>query len=361
MIIFLSVVPVMFAGAQEAANQATKEKAEKKEITKKKKPRAPKLFKSHDLLELTITMDFKELKKDMNEKRGYHPGRLSYTDPVRGPQVLKVEIKARGKTRRNPRLCDMPPLMIKFDKEGAGDSIFRKQKKLKLVTHCNPVKSKYEQYVLAEYLVYRVYNLLTPKSFRVRLARVTYEDQKGKARGIQKFAFFIENEEKMAKRNNGTLDKTTMKYWFFQAKEEQIMLSVFQYLIGNTDWSIPGRHNVKLLRIGEKGRLYAVPYDFDMSGIVNTSYAKPHEKLQDKIRSVRSRWYRGLCRKKEEFGHIIAYFNKKKKEIYALYENCEFLTAGHRRSTIRYLDEFYDIIDNPRKVKKRLVENCKKQ
>jgi hypothetical protein len=320
----------------------------------------PALFEADDVLELTLVQNIKALKKDIDEDRTYHPAALSYTDHNNRKVTLNVSVKTRGKTRRNPRLCDTPPLAVKFKGAEKKGTIFRKQKKLKLVTRCKKTKGIYEQYVLMEYLVYRLYNILSEKSFRARLVHITYVDSEGKYKPLTKYAFFIEDEKKMAKRNNGKLDDSKYKYWVFQKKEEQILVSLFQFMIGNTDWSIPGRHNVKIIRAGEGNSLYAVPYDFDMSGIINTSYARPHEKLQSKIRDVRSRLYRGLCRKQEEFTPVIARFNEKKEAIYALYNNFELLNSRLKKNTLRYLDGFYEIINNPRLVKKHLVENCRK-
>jgi hypothetical protein len=320
----------------------------------------PALFEAEDILELTLVQNIKALKKDIDEDRSYHPATLSYSDHNDRTVTLNVSVKTRGKTRRNPRLCDTPPLAVKFKGEDTKGTIFRKQKKLKLVTHCKRTKDIYEQYVLMEYLVYKLYNILTEKSFKVRLVHMTYIDSEGKYKPLTKYAFFIEDEKKMAKRNNGKVDDSKYKYWVFQKKNEQILVSLFQFMIGNTDWSIPGRHNVKIIRAGAENSLYAVPYDFDMSGIIDTAYAKPHEKLLNKIRDVRSRLYRGLCRKQEDFAPVIALFKEKKEEVYALYNNFEHLNSRFRKNTLRYLDDFYEIIDNPRLVKKHLVENCKK-
>ena len=326
----------------------------------KKGGKPPNLFEVNDILELTLVQNIKALKKDIDEDRSYHPAQLSYMDRDNQKVTLNVSVKTRGKTRRNSRLCDSPPLAIKFNSAETKGTIFRKQKKLKVVTHCKRKKVIYEQYLLMEYLDYRLYNILTEMSFRVRLALITYVDSKEKYKLLKKYAFFIEDEKKMAKRNNGKLDESKYKYWVFQKKEAQILLSVFQFMIGNTDWSISRRHNVKIIRAGSESKLFAVPYDFDMSGIINTIYARPHEKLQNKIKDVRSRLYRGLCRKQEEFTPVIVRFNKKKEEIYALYKNFPPLNSRHKKNTLRYIDRFYEIINKPRLVKKYLVENCSK-
>lgn len=318
------------------------------------------LFESHEVLELTLAQDVKTMKKDVGENRTYHPAQLSYVDGSGRAVTLNVSIKTRGKTRRNPQLCDSPPLSVKFEPENTKGTLFQDQIKLKLVTHCKRKKELFEQYLLREYLVYRLYNILTPKSFRVRLVHMNYVDSGGKYKPDKRYAFFIESDNDMAGRNNGKPDDTAKGFRAFCNKEEQVMFSVFQFMIGNTDWSVPGHHNVKIFREGTGKTLVAVPYDFDMSGIVNARYARPHEKLQGKIKDVRTRWYRGLCRKQEEFAPVLPRFKKKKEKIYALYENFSLLDKRYKRATFRYLDEFYDIINKPRLVKKHLVENCRK-
>ena len=336
---FFVIVPVTLSWAQE-------------------KP--PPLFETDEVLELTLVQNIKALKKDIDEDRSYHPAQLSYMDHNNREVTLNVSVKTRGKTRRDPRLCDSPPLAIKFDPKETKNTPFKKQKKLKLVTHCRKKGEVYEQYILQEYLVYKLYNILTEKSFRVRLVHMTYVDSRDKYKSIKKYAFFIEDEEEMAKRNNGKPDDTRYQFWVLRQKEDQMLFSVFQFMIGNTDWSIPARHNVKLIRVGEKRSLYAVPYDFDMSGIVYTHYSAPHQKLRHQIKSVRSRLYRGLCRKQQEFIPVLARFNKKKEEIYALYNHFPLLEDKYKKDTLRYLDGFYKIINKPKLVKRHLVENCRK-
>lgn len=218
----------------------------------------------------------------------------------------------------------------------------------------------FEQYLLKEYLVYRLYNQLTEKSFKVRLTRITYVDSVKKNKKVTRFAFFIEDKKRMAQRNNGKVDETEFKYWRLKNKEDQMLLSVFQFLVGNTDWSIPGRHNVKIIKVGKEEALYAVPYDFDMSGFVNAHYARPHKKIQHKIKKVSTRLYRGFCREQVEFDPVIARFRAQKAALYAVCNDFPHLAPKPKKSITRYLDAFFDIIENPRKVKKYLVDNCKK-
>ena len=75
---------------------------------------------------------------------------------------------------------------------------------------------------------------------------------------------------------------------------QSTLASLFMYLIGNTDFSLiqaqAGEeccHNAKLIR-DASGTYFPVPYDFDASGFVDTSYA-PEPSPQFNLRSNRSR------------------------------------------------------------------------
>ncbi|MCP5054810.1 MAG: hypothetical protein GY940_47030, partial [bacterium] len=173
---------------------------------------------------------------------------------------------------------------MKFDDNKTANTIFEGEKKLKLVTHCKNSR-KYEQYYIQEYLLYRVYSLLTPLSFRVRMANITYIDSRKKTKPVTKACFFIENFKQMAKRNNAGIAKVESIKVYQADREVSILVAVFQFLIGNTDWSNNFGHNIKWLLMGDKKKYYPVPFDFDQAGMVHTHYAKPDRILR--IKSVR--------------------------------------------------------------------------
>jgi hypothetical protein len=77
--------------------------------------KSPALFETDETLELTLVQNIKVLKKDIKEDRSYHPAQLSYIDHNNQEVTLNVSVKTRGKSRRNPRLCDSPPLAVKFN------------------------------------------------------------------------------------------------------------------------------------------------------------------------------------------------------------------------------------------------------
>ena len=318
------------------------------------------LFESDDLLELTLTTDLKALLKDRGQESPYRPATLTYLAEDSTTVSLDIQVKTRGQFRLKRSNCDFPPLRLNFKKKQVEHTVFANQDKLKLVTHCRSNRKQYEQYVLQEYLAYRLYNLLTDKSFRVRLARITYQDSLNNRDPLTAFAFLIEDEEAMAKRNQAIIMEAGRIHSKFMEAEHMVLLAVYQYLIGNTDWSIPALHNVVLIQQvqGESAPL-AVPYDFDYSGVVNAHYAIPPAQLD--LSSVRERRYRGFCRPEAELAPAFAFFNQQQEAIYALYQNNSFLEQKQIKSTLAYFDEFYETINNPKKVKWEFLENCRRE
>ena len=106
------------------------------------------------------------------------------------------------------------------------------------------------------------------------------------------------------------------------------------------------------------GPVFPIPYDFDFSGIVDARYATPDESLD--IRNVRQRQYRGICRPREEIDATLEVFQEKKESIYSLYRSQEGLEERTLEDTIDYLDDFYEIIDDPGKVRGRIERDCRR-
>jgi hypothetical protein len=126
-------------------------------------------------------------------------------------------------------------------------------------------------------------------------------------------------------------------------------------MIGNTDWSLQLLHNIRVLKI-PPGLYYPVPYDFDFSGIIKTPYAAPSPQLP--IRDVRERLYRGACFEMAVFQPVLEQFRQKKDAIYAKYRNLEGLNPRKLAETTKYLDDFYQTIDNPKKVESEFRYIC---
>lgn len=318
-------------------------------VRKSKKVKSGPLFKSNDTLNFTVYANLKPLLKDRGDDAQNHWGKVKYINNKNKLKEIPIKVKVRGNFRRLAVNCSFPPLLLDFNKKKKGNSIFNKQNKLKLVTHCLR-----NDYIMEEYLVYKIYNLITKNSFKTCLANVTYEDSTGKQASQTRLAFLIEDDDDLAKRLHSKYLKESL---FRQNQVDTLKMatvSVFQYLIGNTDWSVPFQHNIKMYI--KKGKpAFPVPYDFDHAGIVNAHYAIPAEQLTE-ITSVRHRLYRGFAYSPEIFQIVFDKFKTIKPEIYALYKGNPELESNYIKSTLKYLDEFYETIDNTKAVKREFIE-----
>jgi len=316
---------------------------------------AAQLFASQDVLHLTLEADFGQLRRDRSQDTEYRPGRISLNQPDGSVRTLDVKVKTRGIFRLRRDVCNFPPLRLNFRTREAAGTVFAGQDKLKLVVHCQDGRDEYEQYVLREYLAYRVHSLITSFSFQVRLARITYL-QTGETDSLTKYAFFIEDEEQMARRNGGTILDQKGVHQTEVDEGEATLFSVFQYFIGNTDWKVSALHNVKLvLREGDPIPV-AVAYDFDWSGAVDAEYAQPDRDLGTK--SVRQRMYISPCRTQYDLSRALALFMDSKDTIYNMYSEQVGFGEQSIRSSLEYFDEFYDILENPDAVRRVFVRSC---
>jgi len=322
------------------------------------------LFESQDLLTLTIEAPLETIFKERKQESSYYPGAVILENADGSRVRLDVEVKTRGKFRLDRRNCGFPPLRINFKTEQVENTVFAGQNKLKLVTHCQDKRDEYEQYVLLEYLVYRTHNLLTDMSFRVRLARINYVDTDEDRDPITKYAFFIEDDELMAARNGWDLLAVPMVSPFDYEPNQLNLVEVFQFLVGNTDWdSVSGPsdeteccHNLKVIG-NMAGPVFPVPYDFDWTGMVSARYAKPDPKLS--IRTVRQRLYRGVCLPGDQLVATIPEFQQRKERIYRLFQSQDGLEEKQLERAIEYLDEFYEIIQDPKKVEREMHDRCR--
>jgi len=172
------------------------------------------------------------------------------------------------------------------------------------------------------------------------------------------YGILLEEEKQMAKRNG--LVTINRKLRPEQTESDAFLnMAVFEYLIGNTDWSIQYLQNIKLVATDSMTIPTTVPYDFDHAGIVNTPYAKPAEELE--MSSVRERRYRGYCiTDMKRFDKTIELYNNLKKNIYSVYTDCPLLDPKYVKSTVKYLDDFYSTINNPAAVKREFGYPCDK-
>jgi hypothetical protein len=311
------------------------------------------LFENETVLEITLKGDLTNLFKDRTGEATNFDINLSYQDAENQTVSIPLKSKTRGKFRRKPGICKYPPILLNFNKKSVENTLFKGQDKLKLVMPC-----KGDKYVLREYYTYKIYNLLTDYSFKVRLVKVNLEDSNPKARKEESFhAFIIEEEDQMAERNDMNAIGQDLIRPENLNPEEFHKMALFQYLIGNTDWSVQYRQNIKLLKNEANGIIIGVPYDFDHAGIVFAPYAKPAEEL--KLSDTKERRYRGYCvQNMDTFGDVFTFFNEKKEEIYNIYLGNALLEDSYIKSTVRYLDEFYRTINNPKSAQTALQYPC---
>ncbi|WP_143732081.1 hypothetical protein [Pontibacter lucknowensis] len=309
------------------------------------------LFEDEAVLQFKLVADFQKLLKDRGDDRKYHAATLFYQDAAGGEISLPLRVMVRGNRRRDVTVCRFPPLMLNLiRKKMPAGTVFEGQNKLKLVTHCVG-----EEYVLREYLVYKVYNLLAEESFRVRLCQVTYEDSLGKRKPEVRYAFLIEDDKSMASRLDMKLIPSKMRISMDLVDPKAMArLALFQYMIGNTDWSVPYRHNIDLLAPDSLSEPIPVPFDFDYAGIVGAPYAAPPPELG--IKSVKQRLYRAYTFPDNIHREMVNTFNAYRTPIYAVYRQCEPLSKSGLRQSLKYLDSFYAIINHPRKFDREIVK-----
>ena len=313
----------------------------------------PALFSSHGLIEFTIETDYGRLRGDRTQDSEYRPAIMRMTDDEGVARTIEIRVKTRGNFRLTN--CRFPPMRVNFPRSRLGGTVFDGQNGIKLVSHCRD-RDDDEQNILEEYLVYRTYNLLTDVSFRVRLARVTYADGADDDDPVIRYAFFIEEAEAMAERLGMLyfeVERTGARSF---GAEGAVRFSVFQYMVGNTDWAMTGFHNTVFVQNAE--RVYIpIPYDFDQTGFVSTRYATPYPGLG--IRNVRQRIYRGFCRDNFDFSKIYAQFVEIRRDLEVLYTNQEGLEEGNRRDAVEFIDDFYEDIESPQRARNRLEEDCR--
>ena len=318
------------------------------------------LFDSNDTVELVLDVPMKTLLRRA-KKKPVLDGQLRYLDSDGGDVTIDLTITTRGKSRLAH--CSFPPLSITLDKEQTESTMFAGQRKLKIVTHCRN-GLKYKRYFYQEHGIYRAYNLLSDHSFRVRMLDVTFRDNEQKRRDQIMPAFFIESDQEVAERlNMTTIETKTIEPSQLNVAETN-KYEVFQYMIGNTDWAIrkgPGSenccHNGKVIGpAGAEENWVVLPYDFDQSGIINTEYALPATAFR--IRTVKQRLYRGRCSHNEQLDETFTLFNERRSEIEAALSP-QALSDKSQKTALKYLDAFFDNINDPKKLKTQILDNCR--
>ena len=312
------------------------------------------LFDDDNILHLTLTGKLKDLFNDRGSNMVYHPLLLQYLQRDSSVVSIQLMAKTRGHFRRDKMNCKMPPLLLNFPKEKSiQNTVFKHQNKLKLVVPCEG-----DDYVINEWLVYRLYNLISDKSFKARLVLVDFEDSLKRRKTETHYCILLEDEKRMAGRNQSFLWKEKMLDMKNLALPEFEKMAVFQYMIGNTDWGVPYLQNIVLIKKDTLQAPIAVPYDFDHAGIVDAPYAGPAPELE--IASDLVRLYRGFCETDmKNFAETFELFNHLKDDIYKVYTDCPLLNSHYIKFATRYLDDFYKTINSQKAIQSEFGKPCR--
>ena len=310
-------------------------------------------FKDTSVINATLSVDMGRVFKHSKHGDVFN-GNFLTTLPDGTKVNDPVQLQIRGHFRQD--FCYVPPIKIKFSYRDSAKLTFLKS--LKLVSECK-VSPDHDQLLLKEYLVYKIYNLLTSRSFNARLLNLTFQDSMGKKKPFTEHAFLLEDVGDVGKRNDCLEWKRGKVNTEATDRRQMTMVAIFEYMIGNTDWAVSVEHNIRLIVSAKDtfSRPYAVPYDFDYSGLVNTYYAIPDEKLE--IENVTTRVYRGFPRSRGELQQALDTFRLKKKEIYELINNFSLLNDKNKQSMTGFLDGFYTEINIPSVVQNVFIDHAR--
>ncbi|MEP6491132.1 MAG: hypothetical protein ABJF01_00550 [bacterium] len=313
-----------------------------------------KFFRSEIPVNVTLTTNIRQLRADKDTNPPWRAATFTHTATGAAPVTIPVRVRTRGIWRL--KTCEYPPLRLNFTSEAVKHTEFRGLDRPKLVNYCRNDDS-YEQYLMQEFQLYRVYRLLTPLSHAVRLLRITYADSATGKPEATRYGFIEEDPDGLAARVGGRMLKLKGAGVTDLEPYQSALVGLFQYMIGNTDFALSALHNAELLAT-KTGEYVPIVYDFDFSGAVNARYATVDARLP--IHSVRSRLYRGYCVPADAYPKVFAQFNAKKDSIYALYRDPlgKLLAPGIADETLKYFDEFYKTINDPRAAKQQIMEAC---
>jgi hypothetical protein len=311
-------------------------------------------FDRVELVRFTLTSDIKQLRADTADEAPTREATISFRDSAGRTITMPVKVRTHGRWRLTH--CEFPPLSITFPPDHVAGTPFEGLSKARLTSYCKDHPA-YEQYILQELQLYRIYQLLTPYGHVSRALQVTYVDAANGRTRATRYAFFIDERDAVATRNNAALLKAKGATGSDLEAYHRALMGVFEYMIGNTDFLVSELHNVFLLGTAQ-GEMIPVPYDFDYAGAVNTAYATPNPALS--IRNVRTRLFRGFCADPAEFTKVFTLLNERKKDIYALYDDQigKLLRLDVATETRKYFDEFYRILNNRELAQLEILSRC---
>ena len=318
---------------------------------------ASKLFRSEQILPIKWTYSNREINRKTNDST-YIKAMLTYKSEDGKWVDLETEIRARGGFRRLN--CYYTPIKLKLKKSKTKGTLFKGNKKLKLILPCLRGKTVNDK-LIKEYLAYKLYEHISPYHFKTRLVDLEYTELKGKKAIVHSLKGILQEDDKnVAERLNGREYKKNI-HPLQQDAIASIQNNLFQYLIGNTDFSMRSRHNQKIFFINKK--YISIPFDFDMSGLVNASYATISgiENLPIKITAVSRRLYKGYKRDELLFQEVRQDFINNKVEMFNTINSLKkfFHYPKQFLSAKQFIVEFFEILENDDLFNKKIVNRAR--
>ncbi|CAN5264101.1 hypothetical protein BH09GEM1_BH09GEM1_25810 [soil metagenome] len=347
--------PSTSASAQKTEKPAKAEKEKKEKKTGTDSAATPPLFTSEAPIAVTLTANLGKLRGDKSETSPYHAATMSYT----GADGKTVTVAFRVKTHGIWRLkhCVFPPLRLNFSNKDTKKTLFYDLQKPKMVSVCKD-NDGHEQLLLKEMQLYRVYQAITPVSHRVRTLKVSYADSASGKVEMTRYAFVFEDPDELSDRLGGKLTKAKGAQSDDFDPDALATAYMFEYLIGNLDYSFNGVHNAEVIMKNDGNGALPVAYDFDFSGAVNAPYATVDPQFRTK--RVIDRLFRGYCAILPSYPAAISLIQSRKNKIYALYRDGigSLLSPETVKETLEYYDQFYDDVKTPRDAEANVLRTC---
>ena len=311
------------------------------------------LFENQELLSIKLNYSNKEVDKNTNDST-YINSNLSYKDTDGTWKNIEVGLRARGNFRR--KNCYFSPIKLKIKKANAKGTLFKGNKKLKLVLPCFKGKSGNDD-LMKERIAYKLYETISPYHFKTRTVAINFtEERRNKSIEHELMGILIEDDKKVANRHKGKRMKRPM-HPLNQDAICSVQNAFFQFMIANTDYSTAYQHNEKLFFINK--RIIPVPYDFDMSGLVDASYAVVSQVQNESlpITAVTERMYRGFKRNESVLQKVRKEFLENKDKMFKDVDSFESLFNNPKEFTKakNFLLSFYEIMMSDFEFKNKVI------
>lgn len=339
--LFLCLILSLSLGAKQDNSTISVDSIPKKQFT------AFQYLQQDSILNMHFVTDVKKLKK-WEEESENHKAKLTLSNTSVKKKKWKVKLEQRGNLRR--QVCSIKPQKLKFSKKQLTKRGLIARKNIKMVLRCGNEKSGNRQ-VLNEYLTYRLYNILTDKSYRVQLIQATFEDTVKTKNGFKTYGFLIEPTKELGVRNWATMSEAQGIKSSSLIEKDYLVMAIFQYMVGNTDWNIVKAHNIKFLKAPAENLYTPIPYDFDFTGLVNAHYAAPNDALPTS--KVTERLFIGGYKDEKLLKETLQLFQSKKAEMKEMVLNFQYLNEKERKLSWHYLEDFFKAIyqlENPSKL-----------